>query len=114
MDHAATTRRVYERINAGDIDGFGELLADGMVEHEDLPGFARDKDGVLAFFRMMVAAFPDMRINSVEPGFTKTDLNGNTGTQTVAEGAEIIVRMAQLGPDGPTGGYFDVDGPLAW
>ncbi|POX56237.1 short-chain dehydrogenase [Streptomyces sp. Ru71] len=59
-------------------------------------------------------AFPQMRINAVEPGFTATDLNGNTGTQTVEEGAEIIVRMAQLGPDGPTGGYFDVAGPLPW
>jgi steroid delta-isomerase-like uncharacterized protein len=62
MDHEATTRRVYELINAGDIDGFGELLADGMVEHEDVPGFARDRDGVMAFFRSMVAAFPDMRM----------------------------------------------------
>ncbi|MDO0909802.1 SDR family NAD(P)-dependent oxidoreductase [Streptomyces sp. DT2A-34] len=59
-------------------------------------------------------AFPDMRINAVEPGFTATDLNGRTGTQTVEEGAEIIVRMAQLGPDGPTGGYFDINGPLPW
>ncbi|MHC3467358.1 SDR family NAD(P)-dependent oxidoreductase [Streptomyces sp. 7R007] len=59
-------------------------------------------------------AFPAMRINSVEPGFTKTDLNGNTGTQTVEEGAEIIVRMAQIGPDGPTGGYFDAEGTLPW
>ncbi|MFF9126382.1 SDR family oxidoreductase [Streptomyces sp. NPDC014889] len=59
-------------------------------------------------------AFPDMRINAVEPGFTKTDLNGNTGTQTVEEGAEIIVRMARLDPDGPSGGYFDVTGPLPW
>jgi NAD(P)-dependent dehydrogenase (short-subunit alcohol dehydrogenase family) len=59
-------------------------------------------------------AFPAMRINSVEPGFTKTDLNGNTGTQTVEQGAEIIVRMAQIGPDGPTGGYFDVHGRLPW
>ena len=59
-------------------------------------------------------AFPEMRINAVEPGFTATDLNGRTGTQTVEEGAEIIVRMAQLGPDGPTGGYFDVNGPLPW
>lgn len=59
-------------------------------------------------------AFPDLRINSVEPGFTRTDLNGNTGTQTVAEGAEIIVRMAQVAPDGPTGGFFDVNGPLPW
>ncbi|MFB4280931.1 SDR family NAD(P)-dependent oxidoreductase [Nonomuraea sp. MTCD27] len=59
-------------------------------------------------------AFPELRINAVEPGFTATDLNGNTGTQTVEEGAEIIVRMALIGPDGPTGGYFDAEGPLPW
>ncbi|GAA2652623.1 SDR family NAD(P)-dependent oxidoreductase [Streptomyces lunalinharesii] len=59
-------------------------------------------------------AFPNIRINAVEPGYTATDLNGRTGTQTVEEGAEIIVRMAQVGPDGPTGGYFDVSGPLPW
>jgi NAD(P)-dependent dehydrogenase (short-subunit alcohol dehydrogenase family) len=59
-------------------------------------------------------AFPSMRINAVEPGFTATDLNGHTGTQTVEEGAEIIVRMAQVGRDGPTGGYFDAEGPIPW
>ncbi|MEU6548627.1 SDR family oxidoreductase [Streptomyces sp. NPDC046859] len=59
-------------------------------------------------------AFPALRINAVEPGFTATDLNGRTGTQSVEQGAEIIVRMAQVGPDGPTGGYVDVDGPLPW
>ncbi|RVU27847.1 SDR family oxidoreductase [Streptomyces antnestii] len=59
-------------------------------------------------------AFPGMRINAVEPGYTATDLNAHTGTQTVEEGAEIIVRMAQLGPDGPTGTYVDVEGPLPW
>ncbi|MGW4741400.1 SDR family oxidoreductase [Nocardia xishanensis] len=59
-------------------------------------------------------AFPDIRINAVEPGFTKTDLNGNTGRQTVEQGAEIIVRMAKVGPDGPTGGYFDAEGTLPW
>ncbi|WP_433887866.1 SDR family NAD(P)-dependent oxidoreductase [Streptomyces sp. CA-111067] len=59
-------------------------------------------------------AFPAMRINAVEPGFTKTDLNGNTGVQTVEQGAEVIVRMALAGPDGPTGGYFSATGPLDW
>jgi NAD(P)-dependent dehydrogenase (short-subunit alcohol dehydrogenase family) len=59
-------------------------------------------------------AFPAMRINAVEPGFTKTDLNANTGVQTAEEGAEIIVRMAQVGPDGPTGGYLDAEGTLPW
>ncbi|MFI1561871.1 SDR family NAD(P)-dependent oxidoreductase [Streptomyces sp. NPDC020490] len=59
-------------------------------------------------------ALPDIRINAVEPGFTATDLNGRTGTQTVEQGAEIIVRMARIGPDGPTGGYFDAEGTLPW
>ena len=59
-------------------------------------------------------AFPGIRINAVEPGYTKTDLNGNTGFQTVEEGATIIVRMAQIGPDGPTGSYFEAAGPLPW
>jgi len=59
-------------------------------------------------------AFPGIRINAVEPGYTKTDLNYNTGTQSVEEGAEIIVRMAQVSPDGPSGGFFDVNGSIAW
>jgi NAD(P)-dependent dehydrogenase (short-subunit alcohol dehydrogenase family) len=59
-------------------------------------------------------AFPDMRINAVEPGYTATDLNRHMGTQTVEEGAEIIVRMAQLGPDGPTGSCVSAAGPVPW
>jgi NAD(P)-dependent dehydrogenase (short-subunit alcohol dehydrogenase family) len=59
-------------------------------------------------------AFPGIKINAVEPGYTATDLNGNTGTQTVEQGAEVIVRMAQTGPDGPTGRYFDNRGPVDW
>ena len=59
-------------------------------------------------------AFPGIRINAVEPGYTATDLNHNAGTQTVEQGAEIIVRMAQIGPDGPTGGLFDANGPMPW
>lgn len=59
-------------------------------------------------------ALPRMRINAVEPGFTATDLNGRTGTQTVEQGATIIVRMARVGSDGPTGGYFDANGAIPW
>ncbi|MGH8877500.1 MAG: SDR family NAD(P)-dependent oxidoreductase [Stackebrandtia sp.] len=59
-------------------------------------------------------AFPDIRVNAVEPGFTRTDINANTGVRSVEQGAEIIVRMARLGPDGPTGGCFDSEGATAW
>ena len=59
-------------------------------------------------------AFPAMRINAVEPGFTKTDLNHNRGVQSVEEGARVIVGLALVAPDGPTGGYFDANGPIPW
>jgi len=62
MDHAATVRRLYDLLSAGDVDRFGELLADDFVEHEETPGLAPTKEGVKAFFRMYLAAFPDLRM----------------------------------------------------
>ena len=80
------------------------------------PGVAypASKTAVNALTVQYAKAFPGMKINAVDPGYTATDLNGGTGTQTVGEGAEIIVRMAQAGPDGPSGGLFDAHGPVAW
>ena len=63
MDHAATMRRGYDLLNAGDIDGFGALLAEDFVENEQTPGLAPTKEGVLEFFRMYRAAFPDLRFD---------------------------------------------------
>ncbi|WP_437756966.1 SDR family oxidoreductase [Sorangium sp. So ce1389] len=55
-----------------------------------------------------------IKVNAADPGYTATDLNNNTGTQTVAEGAESTVTLATLGDDGPTGGYFDRRGRVPW
>ena len=63
MDHAATLRRFYDSINAGEVDGFGGLLADDFVEHEETPGLAPTKEGVKEFFRMYIAAFPNLRFD---------------------------------------------------
>ncbi|MEG3616247.1 SDR family NAD(P)-dependent oxidoreductase [Isoptericola haloaureus] len=60
------------------------------------------------------AAFPDIRFNAVDPGATPTDLTEHRGEQTVEEGAEVIVRLASIGADGPTGGFFDREGPAVW
>ena len=62
MDHEATMRQAYERLSSGDVDGFGELIADDLVEHEETPGIEPTKQGVLTMFRMYVAAFPDLRM----------------------------------------------------
>src|SRR5262245_58882404 len=62
MDHAATIRRLYDLINVGDIDGFDRLVADDFAEHEELPGFPPTKAGTTQYFRMLIAAFPDLRM----------------------------------------------------
>ena len=62
MDHADTMRGLYAALNAGDLDGFGATLADDFVEHEETPGLAPTKAGVLEFFRMYRAAFPDLHM----------------------------------------------------
>ena len=64
MDHAGTMRRMYGLLNVGDVDGFGDLLADDFVEHEETPGLAPTKEGVEAFFRMYISAFPDLRLEA--------------------------------------------------
>lgn len=62
MDHAATMRSTYERISAGDLDGFAALVADDFVERDEIPGLPPTKDGMLDYFRMLLAAFPDMHL----------------------------------------------------
>ena len=55
-----------------------------------------------------------IKVNSADPGYTATDLNGNSGTKTVAEGAEVIIRLATLATFGATGGYFNDEGVVPW
>ncbi|MCE0538035.1 SDR family NAD(P)-dependent oxidoreductase [Kineosporia rhizophila] len=57
----------------------------------------------------------DIRFNAVEPGFTTTDMTeGFEGGRDPRESARVVVRMANLGADGPTGTFVDENGPLPW
>ena len=55
-----------------------------------------------------------IKVNSANPGFTKTDLNDNRGTQPVEVGAIAATRLALLDDDCPSGGSFSKDGPDPW
>jgi len=59
-------------------------------------------------------AFPHIRINAVDPGYTATDFNEHRGTKPVEAGAEIIVRMAKPDAAGPTGAFVDENGVAPW
>jgi NAD(P)-dependent dehydrogenase (short-subunit alcohol dehydrogenase family) len=57
----------------------------------------------------------NIKVNAVSPGFTKTNLNNYAGTETLEEGAAEAVRVALLGPDGPTGTFTHAKlGALPW
>ncbi len=84
------------------------------LSEANYPVYASSKAALNMLTIRYAAAFPMMRINSVDPGFTATDFNQHRGTQSVEEGAEAIVSYALAAPDGPTGGFFDRSGPEAW
>jgi len=60
-------------------------------------------------------AVPEIKFNAVEPGFTATELTPMSGAgQPVEEGAKVIVRMATIGSDGPTGTFQEGNEELRW
>jgi NAD(P)-dependent dehydrogenase (short-subunit alcohol dehydrogenase family) len=60
-------------------------------------------------------SLPDIKFNAVEPGFTATELTPfSSAGQPVEDGAEVIVRMATIGRDGPSGSFQENEGELAW
>jgi NAD(P)-dependent dehydrogenase (short-subunit alcohol dehydrogenase family) len=55
-----------------------------------------------------------IKVNSADPGYTATDLNGHRGPQTIPQGAAEAIRLALLPEDGPTGTYSDSRGIVPW
>jgi NAD(P)-dependent dehydrogenase (short-subunit alcohol dehydrogenase family) len=80
------------------------------------PGYAASKTALNAITLTMAIELEStgIKVNAACPGYTKTNLNNYSGTRTVEEGAREPVRLALLGPDGPTGTFSNEDGPLPW
>ena len=100
MDHDVATHSVFDRINAGDIEGFGALLADDFVEHEETPGVPPTKEGAQQFFRMLRTACPDLRMDPED---------------VIASGDKAVARVKVTGTQQgdlmgipPTGKHFEV------
>lgn len=124
-DHAATARRLYDLINAGDIEGFARHLADDFIEQEETPGLAPTKDGVKAFFQMQRASFPDLRMaveDVVANGDKAVARVRYTGTQRgafmgmPATGKKVdvqLIDMFRFGDDGLVHEHWGVMDALA-
>jgi NAD(P)-dependent dehydrogenase (short-subunit alcohol dehydrogenase family) len=56
----------------------------------------------------------NVKINSVCPGWARTEMGGKDATRSLQEGAAGIVWAATLPGDGPIGGFFRDGKPLSW
>jgi NAD(P)-dependent dehydrogenase (short-subunit alcohol dehydrogenase family) len=103
-------------VNVGSALGSAGVVTDPARIESGVPALAygSSKAAVIMLTVQYAKAVANIKVNVVEPGFTATDLNGNRGHQSVAEGAEIIVRMATIGADGPTGTFTDRNGSMPW
>ena len=78
--------------------------------------YRMSKAGVNVVTRVLAAESQGMGIlvNSVDPGWVRTDMGGRGATRTVAKGAESVVWLATLPDNGPTGGFFRDRKAIAW
>ncbi|HUE23009.1 MAG TPA: SDR family oxidoreductase [Bryobacteraceae bacterium] len=79
-------------------------------------GYAASKAGLNMLTVQLAYELRDtsIKVNSVDPGYTATDLNRHQGTQTIPEGAAEIIRLALLNGDGPTGTFSNAQGIVPW
>ncbi|KAL4602766.1 hypothetical protein ACB092_10G077500 [Castanea dentata] len=111
------------RKKLGDVDGLTEEKVDEVVEGflEDVKknsievkgwpinfsAYVVSKAALNAYTRVLAQKNPNIAINSVGPGYTKTDLNDNTGVFTIVEAAKGPAMLALIPEGGPSGLFFD-------
>ena len=89
---------------------------DAPMAHVNLLGYNSSKsalNAVTVAFAKELAPL-GFKVNAGNPGYTATDLNQHQGTRTTEQGAAIGVHLATLPDDGPTGGFFEDAGVVAW
>jgi NAD(P)-dependent dehydrogenase (short-subunit alcohol dehydrogenase family) len=78
------------------------------------PLYTASKAAVTMLTMQYAKAMPEVRFNAADPGYTATDFNRHSGTQTVTEGTDAIVALATEPATAGTGRYIDRFGPVPW
>jgi NAD(P)-dependent dehydrogenase (short-subunit alcohol dehydrogenase family) len=103
-------------------NGYGRIvnISSGMGQLSDMgghsPAYRVSKTGLNVLTRMLTAELGDENIlvNSVCPGWVRTDMGTQAARKSVEEGAETPVWLATLPDDGPRGGFFRNREPIPW
>jgi NAD(P)-dependent dehydrogenase (short-subunit alcohol dehydrogenase family) len=95
-------------------------LSSGMGQLDDMgggaPAYRLSKAGLNVLTRVFASeeAEAGLLVNSVCPGWVRTDMGGEHARSSIEEGADTAVWLAQLPDDGPTGGFFRYREPIPW
>ena len=91
--------------------GGGQLTggADGW-----LPAYCISKTALNGVTSQLAAALPKFAINSVCPGWVRTDMGGRSATRSVEEGADTIVWLASEAPQDLTGKFLRDRKEIPW
>ncbi|MBC6309431.1 SDR family NAD(P)-dependent oxidoreductase [Listeria sp. FSL L7-1582] len=104
---------VIVNVSSG-LGSFGQVLNPEQIESKLNPlVYSSSKAAVSMLTVQYAKGLPNMQINAVDPGPTKTGLTGQ-GHQTVQEGTDAIVQMANIDKDGPTGIFMSRDCIIPW
>ena len=103
-------------------NGYGRIVnvSSGMGQLSDMgghsPGYRVSKTGLNVLTRMLTAelAGENILVNSVCPGWVRTDMGTQSARRSVEEGADTPVWLATLPDDGPRGGFFRDREPIPW
>jgi NAD(P)-dependent dehydrogenase (short-subunit alcohol dehydrogenase family) len=104
---------VIVNVSSG-MGSFGMTQDPARVESRyALPLYSASKAAVTMLTTQYAKELKEVKVNAADPGQTATDFTGGLG-HSIAEGAESIVTLATIGPDGPTGQFIDRSGNLPW
>jgi NAD(P)-dependent dehydrogenase (short-subunit alcohol dehydrogenase family) len=104
---------VIVNVSSG-MGSFGMTHDPARIESQyALPLYSASKAAVTMLTTQYAKELKDVKVNAADPGQTATDFTGGLG-HSVADGAESIVALATIGPDGPTGQFVDRSGTLPW
>lgn len=107
---------LMERNNYGRIVNMSSSLGQLTDMGGGWPAYRLSKVSINVLTRMFAAeaVASNIKVNSVDPGWVKTEMGGPNAQLSVEEGAETAVWLATLDDDGPTGGFFKDKKAVAW
>ncbi|MFC4771290.1 SDR family NAD(P)-dependent oxidoreductase [Enterococcus hermanniensis] len=105
---------VIVNVSSG-LGSFGQVQNPTKIESKvNSLAYSSSKAAVSMLTVQYAKGLPNIKINAVDPGPTNTGENFSNGIQTLEEGSDVIVELATIDQNGPTGCFFNREGVIPW